>query len=105
MVDGNLLYYSGAFEHILNERWDLGYVIEFTGQFQSAQNLFFGRANAPSWSYLWVVPGLEITWPKTSDLNVAWGVGVGVPVYHWDYPTTLTPLCTITFYYGEPRGE
>ena len=105
MVDGNLLYYSGAFEHILNERWDLGYVIEFTGQFQSAQNLFFGRANAPSWSYLWVVPGLEITWPKTSDLNVAWGVGVGVPIYHWDYPTTLTPLCTITFYYGEPRGE
>ncbi len=105
MVDGDLLYCAAAFEHVLNDHWGLGYVIEFVGQFQSKQNLFFGRANAPSWSSLWAVPGLELTWPKMSNYEITWGAGVGVPVYHWDYPTTLTPLCTITFYYGQPRGE
>ncbi len=101
MVDGNLLYYAGAFEHVLNDYWGLGYTAEFVGQSQSGRNLFFGRANAPAWSYLWAVPGFEFTWPT----NVTWGAGVGLPVYSWQYPTTITPLFTVTFYFGRPRGE
>ncbi len=61
MVDGNLLYYAGAFEHVINTEWGAGYLLEIYGESQSGQNLFFGAANAPPFSFLWWAPEVEGT--------------------------------------------
>jgi len=104
VVNGNLLWFSGAFEHVLNDEWGAGYVLEFFGESQAGQSLFFGAANAPAWSFLWIDPGLELTWPDTEKVSVTWGVGMGLPVYQSNYPTTYTPMGTITVYYNGPFG-
>jgi hypothetical protein len=106
MVDGNLLSYSGAFEHVLTD-WGLGYVLEFYGAWQSSQNLFFGHANAPAWSFLWLDPGIEFNWPNTRSFVATWGFAVALPVAQWGYPRIFTPMATVTFYWngGGARGE
>ncbi len=106
MVDGNLLTYSGAFEHVLTD-WGLGYVLEFYGAWQSRQNLFFGRANAPPWSFFWIDPAIEFNWPNTNTFVATWGFGIALPIMRWDYPRVITPMATVTFYWngGGPRGE
>lgn len=104
VVNGNLLWFSGAFEHVINDEWGAGYVLEFFGESQVGQNLFFGAANTPPWSFLWVDPGLELTWPNLTKFSVTWGVGMAFPVYQSNYPTTYTPMGTITVYYNGPFG-
>ncbi|WP_228369389.1 hypothetical protein [Leptospirillum ferriphilum] len=104
MVDGNLLYYAGAFEHVLNTEWGAGYLLEFYGESQSGQNLFFGAANAPPFSFLWLAPEVEVTWPHDKAFSVTWGAGVALPVYQSDYPVTVTPMGTVTFYFNGPFG-
>ncbi len=104
MVDGNLLYYAGAFEHVINTEWGAGYLIEVYGESQSGQNLFFGAANAPPFSFLWWAPEVEMTWPHTPKFSVTWGAGVAMPVYEANYPTTVTPMGTATLYFNGPFG-
>ena len=105
MTDGNLVNYAAAFEHVLNSQYGLGYVLEIAGQSQSRRNPFFGRANAPAWSYLWAVPTLELTWPKTERLETTWGVGAVLPAYSWDFPKTIGPIFTVTFYFNGKYGR
>ncbi|MHB1563104.1 MAG: hypothetical protein ACYCXP_03285 [Leptospirillum sp.] len=104
MVDGNLLYYSGAFEHVINTEWGAGYILEVYGESQSGQNLFFGAANAPPWSFLWAAPEVEVTWPHDKKFSATWGAGVALPVYQSDYPRTVTPMGTVSFYFNGPFG-
>jgi hypothetical protein len=107
MLDGNLLWWSGAFEHVLKSEWGMGYVLEFYGEWQNTVNPFFGRANAPPWSFLWVDPVIEFNWPNTKSLVVSWGFGVALPVMQYNYPRTFTPIGTATIYWngGGTRGE
>ena len=104
MVDGNLTYYAGAFEHVLNTEWGAGYLLEFYGETQSGTNLFFGTANAPSWSFFWLAPEVELTWPHTQKFAATWGAGVAIPVYQSNYPHTYTPMGTVTLYFNGPFG-
>ncbi len=104
VIDGNLLWFSGAFEHVLSDKWGAGYVLEFFGESQTGQSLLFGAANAPAWSFLWVDPGIELTWPDTERVSVTWGLAMGFPVYQSNYPATYTPMGTITVYYNGPFG-
>lgn len=104
MVDGNLLYYAAAFEHVINTEWGAGYLLEFYGESQSGQNLFFGAANAPPFSFLWLAPEVEITWPHSKKLSATWGAGVALPVYQSNYPRTVTPMGTVTVYFNGPFG-
>jgi len=104
MVDGNLLYYAGALEHVVNTDWGAGYLLELYGQSQSGQNLFFGAANAPAWSFLWWAPELEFTWPSTPKFDATWGAGVAMPIYESNYPRTVTPMGTVTLYFNGPFG-
>ena len=104
MVDGNLLYYAGAFEHVINTEWGAGYILEVYGESQSGQNLFFGAANAPPWSFLWMAPEVEVTWPHGKKFSATWGAGVALPVYQSNYPSTVTPMGTVSFYFNGPFG-
>ena len=81
MVDGNLLYYAGAFEHVINTDWGAGYLLEIYGQSQSGENLIFGPSNAPEFSFLWWAPEIEMTWPSTPKFAATWGAGVAMPIY------------------------
>ncbi|MHB8369635.1 MAG: hypothetical protein ACYDBP_08085 [Leptospirales bacterium] len=104
VVNGNLLWFSGALEHVLSDKWGAGYVLEFFGESQTGQSLLFGPASAPPWSFLWVDPGIELTWPDTDRVSVTWGLAMGFPVYQSNYPSTYTPMGTITVYYNGPFG-
>ncbi|EAY58041.1 MAG: hypothetical protein C75L2_00140030 [Leptospirillum sp. Group II 'C75'] len=104
VVNGNLLYYAGAFEHVVNDTWGAGYLLEFFGESQSGQSLLFGAANAPAWSYFWLAPEVEVTWPYEGTVTVTWGAGVALPVYQSNYPQTYTPMGTVTIYYNGPFG-
>lgn len=104
MLDGNLLYYSGALEYVLNTKHGIGFVTEATGQSQSSRNLFFGKATAPSYSYLWLDPAVEFTWPAQKRFAITWGGGVALSVARKNYPRVLTPMLTATFYFNGPKG-
>ncbi len=103
VLNGNLLYYAGALEHVLNDKWGAGYVLEFFGESQSGQSLF-GAANAPAWSFFWIDPAIEFSWPNEGAVTVTWGAGIALPVYQSNYPQTFTPLGTVTIYYNGPFG-
>lgn len=105
MVDGDTLWWGAALEHVLNDEYGIGYVIEFTGQYQSGSSIWYGAANAPPYSYVWAVPAVEFNWPTTRTIVVTWGAGVALPVEQHNYPRTFTPLATFTLYYngGGPR--
>ncbi|HLH76149.1 MAG TPA: hypothetical protein VKV28_05005 [Candidatus Binataceae bacterium] len=105
MTDGNLLYWGFAFEHVINAEYGLGYVLEFTGQWQNRNNLFFGHANAPPWSYWWASPTVEATWPSTQRYQVTWGLGALLPVYEWKFPQSIGPIFTVTFYFNGKYGR
>ena len=107
VVDGNLLWWAGAFEHVLDLEHGIGYILEFYGEWQADRNLFFGRANAPSFSFLWAVPTIEFNWPTTRTLVCTWGFGVALPVMQYNTPRTFAPIATVTFFWnaGGPRGE
>ncbi len=98
VVNGNLLYYSGAFEDVLNSKRGLGYLVEYNGESQSKTNLFFGHANAPSWTYLDISPEAEYTWPNNKNFSITWGGGVTLTAAETGYTHTKTPMFTITFY-------
>ena len=104
VIDGNLFWFSGAFEHVLSDKWGTGYFLEFFGESQTGQSLLFGAANAPAWTFLWADPGIEVTWPDTKRVSVTWGVAMGFPLYQSNYPPTYTPMGTITVYYNGPFG-
>jgi len=107
MVDGNLIWFGAALEDVLNSDYGIGWVMEFTGAMQSGSSLFFGAANAPSYSYLWAVPAIEFNWPTTGTLVATWGFGIGLPIMQSNFPRTYTPTGTVTIYWngGGPRGE
>lgn len=104
VVNGNLLYYAGAVEHVVNTTWGAGYLFELFGETQAGQSLLFGAASAPPWSFLWGAPEIELTWPYEGSVTVTWGAGVGLPLYEANYPVTYTPMGTITVYYNGPFG-
>ena len=104
MVDGNLTYYAGALEDVVNTEWGAGWLLEFYGETQSGTSLFFGAANAPAWSFFWLAPEIEVTWPHTQKFSATWGAGVALPVYQSDYPRTYTPMGTVTLYFNGPFG-
>ncbi|MHB1564800.1 MAG: hypothetical protein ACYCXP_12050 [Leptospirillum sp.] len=104
MVDGNLTYYAGALEDVINTDWGAGCLLEFYGETQSGTSLLFGTANAPVWSFFWLAPELEITWPSTHKFAATWGAGVALPVYQSNYPRTYTPMGTATLYFNGPFG-
>ncbi len=105
LVDGNLLYYSAAMEYVLNTKHGIGFLAEVDGQSQSLHNLFFGRATAPSFSYLSAAPEAEFTWPARRHLALTWGVGVNLPIERGDYPRILTPMVTLTLNFFGPNGS
>ncbi|MFP5277667.1 MAG: hypothetical protein ACLGPM_11155 [Acidobacteriota bacterium] len=105
MVDGNLLYYSAALEYVLNSRRGIGFLTEFDGQSQSLHNLFFGKATAPSYSYLSAAPEVEYTWPAGKRFALTWGAGVNLPIERGDYPRIVTPMMTLTFNFFGPNGS
>ena len=45
-----------------------------------------------------------MTWPHDKAFSVTWGAGVALPVYQSDYPVTVTPMGTVTFYFNGPFG-
>jgi hypothetical protein len=104
VVDGNLLYYSGAFEHVINSKWGLGYLFEFFGESQNHQNLFYGRADAPAWSFLHLAPEAEVTWPNNKKFGITWGAGMAMPARQNNYIRAVTPMWTVTFYRNGPHG-
>lgn len=105
MVDGNLLYYSAALEYVLNSRHGIGFLTEVDGQSQSLHNLFFGKATAPSYSYLSAAPEVEYTWPAGKRFAITWGAGVNLPIERGDYPRIVTPMMTVTFNFFGPNGS
>ena len=104
MVDGNLLYYSGAIEYVMNSKHGLGVLAEMNGQSQNSHNLIFGKATAPAYSYLAVAPEVEFTTPMGKNAGIAWGAGVDVPVERGNFPRVVTPMVTATFYFNGPNG-
>lgn len=104
VVNGNLLYYAGAFEHVLNNKYGLGYLVEYNGQSQSKTNLFFGHANAPSWTYLDLSPEGEFTWPNKKSYAITWGGGVSLPTVASGYARSKVPMFTVTFYRNGKHG-
>lgn len=105
MVDGNLLYYTAVFEHVMNARWQAGYLFELFGEWQSGQSLFFGSANAPAWSFLWSAAELELTWPRKERFAATWGIGAALPVYTNNYHRNYTVMGTVTLYYNGRGGS
>jgi hypothetical protein len=104
VVNGNLLYYAGAFEHVLNSRHGLGYLIEYNGEAQNKHNLVFGHANAPSWNFLHVSPEAEYTWPNHKEFAMTWGGGIALPAEQSGYARSKVPMFTVTFYRNGPHG-
>lgn len=105
VVYGNLLNYQAAFEHVLDDQTGAGYLVEITGASQSGYNFPFGRSNAPTWSFLWGGPEVEITYPNTRSLQVTWGAGIMLPIYQSDYSKTVIPMFTVTLYGNGPMGH
>lgn len=105
LIDGNLLYYSADLEYVLNSKRGIGILTEVDGQSQDLHNLFFGRATAPSYSYLSAAPEAEFTWPARKRMTVTWGAGVNLPVARGDYPRVVTPMMTVTFNFFGPNGS
>ena len=98
MVDGNLFYYAGALEYVALPKYGIGGLIELNGEWQNSHSLFFGTANAPSWSFFHMGPELEWTWPNSSKHPITWGGGYMFPVARTGYPRTLIPMFTVTWY-------
>ncbi len=105
VIYGNLLYYSGDLEYVLNDRRGIGFLAEVDGQSQDLRNLLFGAATAPSYSYLSAAPEAEYTWPTRKRYDVTWGAGVNLPVETGDYPGMVTPMTTVTFSFNGPHGN
>ena len=105
MIDGNLFTYSGTIEDVFNTRHGFGGLLELTGEAQSSSNLFFGTATAPSFSYVSMAPELEFTWPAGGHFAATWGGGVLMPVHRVNYPRTVTPMMTVSFYFNGPHGS
>ncbi len=100
MVDGNLFYYAAALEYVVDPKIGFGYLLEIYGETQNHDNLVYGAANAPSWSAFWVAPEVEVTWPDRGDFTITWGAGVAIPVAQSNYPRTIIPMVTATFYFN-----
>jgi hypothetical protein len=104
VVNGNLLYYAGAFEHVLNSRRGIGYLVEYNGESQNKNNLIFGHANAPNWTFLHISPEAEYTWPNTKSFAITWGGGISLPAEQSGYARSKVPMFTVTFYRNGPHG-
>ncbi len=104
VVNGNLLYYAGAFEDVLNSKHGLGYLIEYNGESQSKTNLLFGHANAPSWTFLHISPEAEYTWPNNKSFAITWGGGITLSAAESGYIRSKTPMFTVSFYRNGKHG-
>jgi hypothetical protein len=96
VVDGNVVSAAGAFEHVLRPKSGLGYLLEFNGERQTTQSLFFGRATAPSFSYFNINPEIEYTRPSGGKFPITWAAGVGFTAARSGYPRQLIPMFTVT---------
>jgi hypothetical protein len=105
LIGGNLLYYSADLEYVLNSKHGVGILAEVDGQSQDQHNLLFGKATAPSYSYLSAAPEAEFTWPARRKLAITWGAGVNLPVERGDYPRVVAPMVTVTFNFFGPNGS
>lgn len=104
VVDGNVIAFSGALEHVLQPKTGFGYIIEADAERQSDRSLLFGRATAPSFSYLNLSPELEVTWPATGRFPLTWGGGLTMAATHSWFQKQLTPMFTVTLY-GNLHGS
>ncbi|MGC9292818.1 MAG: hypothetical protein ACP5EP_08850 [Acidobacteriaceae bacterium] len=104
VVNGDLLYYAGALEHVLNSKHGFGYLIEYNGEAQNKRNLIFGHANAPSWNFLHISPEAEYTWPNKKGFAMTWGGGIALPAEQSGYARSKVPMFTVTFYRNGPQG-
>lgn len=104
MVDGNVLGTAGAMEHVLLPKEGFGYLIEYDWERQYDRSLFFGKANAPSFTYLGLSPELEVTWPNHGKFPVTWAAGTTFTAARADFPAELTPIFTVTWY-GDLHGS
>lgn len=105
LINGNLVYYSAALEYVLDTHRGIGFLAELDGQSQSSHNMIFGAATAPSFSYLFASPELEVTWPAGNRFAITWGGGVNLPVETSDYQHIVTPMMTVTFSFNGPNGN
>ncbi len=96
VVDGNILSSSAALEHVLVPKRGFGYLVEYIAERQFGRSLLFGRATTPTYSYISLIPELEITGPRKGKFEVTWGAGTAFTVRRKNYPAQLTPMFTIT---------
>lgn len=96
LTSGYIYNYSMAFEHVLNDKHGLGYLLEVFGQTTLTSRGF---------NYLWVAPTVEFNpiTEKTFSMNV--GLGLALPVYQYNYPEVFTPMVTFTFCFNNPAGQ
>ncbi|HVA68755.1 MAG TPA: hypothetical protein VNF45_05545 [Candidatus Binataceae bacterium] len=57
------------------------------------------------WDALRTLVCSRLTWPTTPTFQVTWGVGAVLPVYQWDFPQTVGPIFTVTFYFNGKYGR
>jgi hypothetical protein len=96
VVDGTILSSSAALEHVLSPKHGFGYLVEYIAERQFSHNLLFGRATTPTYSYINLIPEVEITGPHKGKFEVTWGAGTAFTVRRKNYPAQLTPMFTIT---------
>lgn len=104
MIDGNVLETAGAIEHVLLPKEGFGYLVEYSGERQFGQSLFFGKASAPSFGYFDLSPELEVTWPSKGKYPITWAGGTTFTAARSNYPRQLTPIFTVSFY-GDVHGS
>ncbi len=100
VAPGDTITYAAAFERVLNEATEFGYLIEFYGMTSTGQNMFRGPTGQ-NWSFVDAAPELEIN----SSKNTSWGVGEMIPVYQYNYPKTDITMFTVTYSYSGPEGH
>lgn len=98
MVDGDAVETAGALEHVLLPKVGFGYILEYSAERQFGRSLLFGKATAPSFSYLDLSPELEVTWPNKGRYPITWAAGTTFTAARSNYPRQLTPMFTVSFY-------
>lgn len=74
-----------AFEHVVWDRGQIGYLFEVTGSTSATS------------SYVLAGPEIEATYPDDPEFKAAWGAGVVLPLAEKNYPVKAVPMVTVTF--------
>ncbi len=97
VVDGDILSSSAALEHVLVPKHGFGYLVEYIAQRQFSRNILFGDATTPTYSYVNLIPEVEVTWPQKGKFAATWGAGTAFTVNRSNYPAQFTPMFTVSF--------